>query len=169
MQPTLYFLRSSEQKIVTDMLHFAAGVDKTGEKLDSRPELECYYRHYGLNHRDMGLYALQEHVLAGAAWIRLLKESDNATACVDAQTPVLMIAVKPEWRGQGIGKAMLEQLCIEAAALYERISVACDTENIPFFRSLGFESLREGVMIKQLSKVVPDRPSDGYDPTYWMD
>ncbi len=151
------------------MLYYAASLDETGDTLASRPELECYHRHYGLSHRDMGLYALQGNVLAGAAWIRLLKESDHARAYVDAQTPVLMIAVKPEWRGAGIAKAMLEQLFIEAGALYDQIAVAVSANREGFFRSLGFETLHEGVMLKRLSKELPERPSDGYDPTYWMD
>ena len=69
MTPTLYFLRSSEQKIATDMLHYALRLDAAGRSLDDVPEMRVFDRYYGLTHRDLGLYALSDHQLAGGAWI----------------------------------------------------------------------------------------------------
>lgn len=183
MNPTLYFLRSSEQKIVTDMLSYAVRLDEAGKSLDDFPNLRVYDRHYGLTHRDLGLYALAGHELAGAAWIRQLKESDAAEGYVDAATPVLMIAVKPAFRKRGIGRAMLEQLLLEAGALYERISVSVvpGSPAALLAESAGFEAVAgsekvsavdgsESVtMVKVLSREEIKRPSEGYDPTYWMD
>ncbi len=183
MKPTLYFLRSSEQRIATDMLYYAARLDDLQMSLDEFPHLDIYERYYGLNQQDVGLYALVGHEVAGAAWIRLLKASNGADAYLDDDTPVLTIAVKPEFRRTGIATAMLEQLLLEAGALYERLSVSVvhDSPAIALFERFGLSRVdgseklspidgsRLFTMLKELPKKEVTRPSDGYDPTYWMD
>ncbi|MEA1891569.1 MAG: hypothetical protein U9N33_02525 [Campylobacterota bacterium] len=37
--PTLYFLRSSEQKITTDMLHYVMRLDEVSKRLEDIPQL----------------------------------------------------------------------------------------------------------------------------------
>ena len=183
MIPTLYFLRSSEQKIATDMLHYALRLDEAGKSLDDISEMRVFDRYYGLTNRDLGLYALSDHQLAGAAWIRLLKEEEHAPGFIDARTPVLVIGVKPEFRGEGIGSVMLEQLLLEAGALYDRVSVAVSagSEAMRFFERFGFSGVegserqspvdgsRTLTMVLGLERAEVKRPTDGYDPTRWMD
>lgn len=174
MTPTLYFLRSSEQKIATDMLYYAFGLDQSDKTLKELPELDMYHHYYGLNHKDLGLYALGENGLMGAAWIRLIAKEKVPDAYVDEQTPILTIAVKPEYRAQGVGSMMLDQLLQEAGALYDQISVSVpkDSPAFKFFEKLGFETLQDTtriILTKQLPKAPIKRPSDGYDPTRWMD
>ena len=183
MKPILYFLRSSEQKIATDMLYYAARLDDVGKTVEDVPELIMYQRYYGLNANDLGLYALSDYDLSGAAWIRLFREHDAANGYVDETTPILTIGVKPEFRGQGIGTAMLEQLLQEAAALYEQISVSVvhDSAAVKFYERFGFVRVEDSekkspvdgaevfTMIKKLVQQEVKRPSDGYDPSRWMD
>ncbi len=183
MNPTLYFLRSTEQKIAADILQHAYRLDEIGKTIQDFPELEIYSRFYGLSSKDLGLYALSEHKIAGAAWIRLLKESDNANGYIDEKTAVLTIGVKPEFRGKSIGSAMLKQLILEAGALFERISVSVlnSEKNISFFKKHGFMEVENSsgksivdsseviIMAKELPKERVVRPSDGYDPKKWMD
>lgn len=174
MTPTLYFLRSSEQKIATDMLYYAFGLDQTDKTLSDTPELDIYHHNYGLNHQDMGLYALGDNGLMGAAWIRLIAKEKAPSAYVDENTPVLIIAVKPEYRSQGVGTMMLNQLLQEAGALYDQISVSVpkDSPAFSFFEKFGFEPLKETtpiILTRQLPKEPIKRPTDGYDPQRWMD
>jgi len=180
---SLYFLRSSEQKIATDMLRYAMRLDEINKTVENFPELNIYDRFYGLSSKDLGLYALVEHKIAGAVWIRLLKEEDGAKGFVDADTPVLNIAVIPEFRGNGVGFAMLEQLLIEAAAVFGQISVSVvkDSKAVAFFEKFDFQKVEgsEGkspidesevfTMLKKLQKKEIVRPTDGYDPRRWMD
>lgn len=183
MKQTLYFLRSSEQKIATDMLHYAYRLDETGKKVQDFAELDIYCRFYGLSSKDLGLYALSEHKIAGAAWIRLLKEDDNANGFIDEKTPVLTIGVKSEFRGMGIGSAMLEQIFLEAGAVFERMSISVlnNEKSVGFFKKHGFAEVENSLskspvdglevitMIKELPKERVVRPTDGYDPQKWMD
>lgn len=184
MKPTLYFLRSSEQKIVTDMLHYAMRLDEVNKVLSDIPELSIYEEFYGFTSKDLGLYALVDNELAGAVWIRRLNREHGSNGYIDDNTPILNIAVLPQFRGNGIGSAMLNQLFIEAGALYENIcvSVVEDSPAVRFYERHGFlrydngsveQSFVDGkkviTLIKKLQKAAVIRPSDGYDPRRWMD
>ncbi len=181
--PTLYFLRSSEQKITSDMLHFAMRLDDLGKTLQDFPQLNIYEKFYGLSTKDLGLYALVDNTIVGAVWIRQLKAEDGANAFIDAKTPILNIAVKPEFRGKGIGSAMMSQFLLEAGAVFDTISLSVTKESkaISFFEKFGFQTKKlplekspiDGcevlTMVKELVKKEVIRPTDGYDPRKWMD
>jgi len=182
-KPTLYFLRSSEQKITTDMLRYSMRLDQLNKSLTDFPALNIYEKFYGLSAKDLGLYALVDNKIAGAVWIRLLKADDGAMAYVDANTPVLNIAVIPEFREKGIATAMLEQFLQEAGSVFEQISVSLlqDSHAVKLFEKFGFTRVpaSEGkssidgkdvfTMLKKLQKKEVVRPTDGYDPRRWMD
>lgn len=184
MKPTLYFLRSSEQKILTDMLHYAMRLDDVNKSLSDIPKLTIYSEFYGYTSKDLGLYALVDNQLAGAVWIRRLNADHGSNGYIDENTPILNIAVLPEFRGKGIGSLMIEQLFIEAGALYDQISLSVvhDSPAVHFYVRHGFvhhdngfveQSFVDGkevnTLIKKLQKAAVIRPSDGYDPRRWMD
>jgi len=180
---TLYFLRSSEQKITTDMLRYSMRLDELNKSLSDFPELSIYEKFYGLSTKDLGLYSLVDNKITGAAWIRLLRFEQNPMGYIDANTPILNIAVIPEFRNQGIGFMMLEQLLQEAGAVFEQISVSVlkDSSAVNLFLKLGFERVENSeakspidssevyTMLKKLEKKEVVRPTDGYDPRRWMD
>ena len=67
------------------MLAFAMRLDELNKTLQDFPQLDIYNRYYGLSSKDLGLYALHEHTIAGAVWIRLLRVEDGANGFIDAQ------------------------------------------------------------------------------------
>ncbi|MCD6432537.1 MAG: GNAT family N-acetyltransferase [Sulfurimonas sp.] len=156
MNKELYFLRSSEQKIVNDMVKLAHP--------SNTPNLEIYTDFYGLTTKDLGLYALVNNEIAGAIWSRK----------IDGDTPVISFAIAPKFKKQGIGIFMMEQFLQEAGALYEEIiiDITHKPKAIKFYEKFGFEKLQDSdnlIMIKKLEKKEVVRPTDGYDPTRWMD
>lgn len=150
--PTLYFLRSSESKIVQDMTKYAH---------KEAPNLNIYYDFYGLTAKDLGLYALVDNVIAGAIWTRKL----------DGGVPILSMAVLPEFRSKGIGTAMMEQFLVEAGAVSEEMQVDTyeNEKSINFYKKFGFVKLDNRTMSKSFPKQEIIRPTDGYDPRRWMD
>jgi len=154
MDPTLYFLRSSEHAILIDLLHYATG------KKEKKPELNIYTKDFGYNTTDVGIYALVGAQIAGAAWIRL----------IDSE-PTLLIGVKPEFQNSGIGSMMLNQIFLEAGVIYEKLIIDCsfNPKAITFFERFDFKSIDELRMKKVLLKKDIKRPTDGYDPRRWMD
>lgn len=171
MNTTLFFLRSSEQKILYNILPYALtlGVDL--------PILNLYTNDYGFKSSDVGIYSQTNNAVSAAAWIRLYKESDGVTGYVDDVTPVLIIGVMPDVRGLGIGTLIMKQLLQEAAVIYEQISVSVqfNTRTVKFYERLGFVPLVGSekkdvvIMVKKLEKKAITRPTDGYDPRRWMD
>lgn len=166
------------------MLHYAMRLDEVNKTLADIPKLAIYEEFYGFTSKDLGLYALVENTIAGAAWIRRLNEDHGSNGYLNDSTPILNIAVLPEFRGQGIGSAILEQLFIEAGALHEQISLSVvrNSPAINFYLRHGFVHYDNGsieksfvdgsdliTMTKRLQRGEIKRPSDGYDPRRWMD
>jgi len=137
MNIELYFLRSSEQFIVKDLLSYAAGLDESGETLNDHPYLGQYHDNYGNVEGDIGLYALVDHKVAGGAWVRILKKGFGH---VDGNTPELAFAVLPEYRSQGLGTRLMQQLMQEVANIYPQMSLSIRENNpaIHLYERLGF-------------------------------
>ena len=155
MNKELYFLRSSEQKIVADMFKYAHP--------DKPDEILKYTEYYGLTTKDLGLYVLVDNKIAGAVWSRQL----------NAETPPrVSFAILPEFKKQGIGIFMMEQFLQEAGAVYEeiQIDISAKPKAIKFYEKFGFNKIDETLLLsKKLEKKEVFRPTDGYDPTRWMD
>ncbi len=166
MNTTLFFLRSSEQKIAHNMFPYALSIDSN---------TDIYTIAYGLKNTDVGVYSLTNNIVSGAAWVRLFNESHCAAAYVDNVTPVLTLAILPDMRGNGVGTLIMNQLLQEVAVVYDRISVLSNKDSESFYQQLGFFSLDDSdskdvfIMVKKLEKKVIIRPTDGYDPRRWMD
>ena len=156
MSRELYFLRSSESKIVKDMVKLA--------KLPQGVEHSTFTEFYGLTTKDLGLYALVDNEIAGAVWSR---EFDSK------ETPQMSLAIVEKFKGQGIGSFMMDQFLQEAGAVYESISIdlSAKPKSLKFYEKFGFERENENnfLLIKKLEKKEVFRPTDGYDPTRWMD
>jgi len=174
INPTLYFLRSSEQHIVNTMLTFAFCLDEQNQSAKDFEELDIYKTFYGLTRKDLGLYALVDDQVAGAVWIRNLQDDPYAT---------LNIAVKPEFRSKGIATAMLNQVFLEAGEIFETICVKIHNEDkiVSFYEKFGFKieknlhvkSLISDknliVMIKDLEKKELNSIYDDYGNCKWME
>ena len=171
MNTTLFFLRSSEQKIAYNILPYALALD------ENPPILNVYTSDYGFKSSDVGIYSQTDNVVSAAAWMRLYKQSDGVCGYVDDVTPVLVIGVIPDVRGNGVGSLIIDQLLQEAAVIYEQISVSVrsNSREVKFYEQLGFVPLIDSeqidilIMIKKLEKKAITRPTDGYDPRRWMD
>lgn len=79
--------------------------------------------------------------IVGMAWTRIMADYGH----IDDATPSLAIAVLPEYRGRGIGTALLEQLLEKLrAAGYAAVSLSVQQENpaLHLYERLGFEPVR---------------------------
>jgi ribosomal protein S18 acetylase RimI-like enzyme len=173
MNIELYFLRSSESKIVENMLQYAYRLDVLSKTINELPQLKKMSNFYGLTTKDLGLYALYENKIAGAVWSREL----------DSKIPTISMAVLPEFQMQGIGTQIMEQFLQEAGALYTNIEVNVlkDSKAINFYKKFGFVEVKNSeqkslvdenttiTLSKHLVQKEVIRPKDNYDANYWMD
>lgn len=93
---------------------------------------------------DLGVIALDEQLPVGAAWARLLPESDPGYGFVDATTPELAMGVVRACRGRGIGTRLLRALIAAAreqglASL--SLSVEPDNRARRLYERVGFRQV----------------------------
>ncbi len=77
----------------------------------------------------------------GAAWWRQLRADDAGYGYVADDTPEIVIAVRPDYRGRGIGRALLETLLVRAEGCgLPALSLSVDRDNpaTHLYERLGF-------------------------------
>lgn len=93
---------------------------------------------------DLGVIAHHDAQRVGAAWLRLLPESDPGYGFVDASTPELGIGVLPAWRGQGVGGRLLGALVLAAREHgFASLSLSVEQDNPArrLYDRVGFEKV----------------------------
>lgn len=108
-----------------------------------QPEFRHYIEGWGRAH-DAGFIAATNSTNGdpiGATWIRLLTHDDPGWGYVDDHTPeVCTLAVIPQWRGRGVGTALMAALLQHTDARFEQVSLSCDPNNpaMRLYQRLGF-------------------------------
>lgn len=141
---------SSDADFLAEMLVAAAfwrsdGPSGSVTEVLSQPQLAHYVAGWP-RAGDLGVIALEAHQAVGAAWVRLLPESDPGYGFVDAATPELSVGVARAWRGRGIGSRLLGAL-IAAAREQGLASLSLSVEPDNYARHLyervGFRQVEE--------------------------
>lgn len=124
-------------EMLYDALYVPPGHEPFPRSVLEAPEIAHYAADFGLHAGDAGYVAETAGEKIGAAWVRRLQGDNRGYGYVDDDTPELTIAVKPEWRGRGVGTALANRL-IE---VIPRISLSSDPRNpaIRLYERLGFE------------------------------
>ncbi len=110
-----------------------------------RPEIAKYYTNWG-RYGDMALVAedTATGALIGAIWGRLFSPEQAGYGFVDPHTPEIDIALKPEFRGQGIGSRLLQTFIAQAREKsIKALSLSVDRRNpaLKLYKNLGFEEI----------------------------
>lgn len=106
------------------------------------PALELYIQKFGQNKDDYGFVAEIEDKIVGAVWVRIMDDYGH----VDDETPSFAISIFPEYRGQGIGTALMQRMLSHLRDKgYPRASLAVQKANAAFrlYSNLGFEIVDE--------------------------
>ena len=173
-----YFLRTFEKDVAKEILFYAARLDESDQTLEDVPHLLRYVEHYGIRKSDIGVYGMVDNQLAGAAWVRMLNGSQKGSGYIDDNTPELVFGVKPQFRNQGVGTKILEQLMHEVSLSYPQMSLAVREDNpvIKLYERLGFEKVEgsdtfdEIRQIKgfKMLKILPEPPKAN-DDAQWFE
>lgn len=149
MQYNLRPLKQEEYSLLEDFLYDAIFVPVGEEALPRsvllEPSIQNYYQDFGRAH-DYCLVAEQEGKLLGAVWARVLSGPVKGYGYVDEHTPELAISVQNEFRGMGIGTALLRaMLDLLQRAGYGQTSLSVQKENpaADLYKRLGFTTLEE--------------------------
>lgn len=146
METIIRPIRPAELPLLEDFLYLSIFVPE-GEtppprSILQKPELRVYLEGFGEGVADRCLVADVGGRVVGAAWARIMDDYGH----VDDDTPSLAISLLPEWRGRGIGTALLARLLEELnAAGWPRTSLSAQKANAAtrlYFR-LGFRVVED--------------------------
>ena len=105
--------------------------------------LSPYVRGWG-RPGDAGVMAEVDGVPVGAAWHRHFPAAQPGYGFVAERIPEISLGVEAEWRGRGIGRALLTALFERARGEgIEALSLSVDANNAPavaLYQSMGFRS-----------------------------
>ena len=146
---------TDDEQFLWEMLYEAvhwkpeeSGTKPTLEEILSDPVLSRYLEDWS-RMGDLAVIAQDEKDgrNIGAAWYRLFPASEPGYGFVDAETPDIAIAVAPEWRGTGVGGALLRALINAARSNgFEALSLSVQKSNraaAALYEKNGFVRLRD--------------------------
>lgn len=157
MNYTIRKMKESEYRLLSNFLYEAiyipAGIEAPPKEIIHEPELQLYIEGFGRGAADHALVAEADGQIAGAVWVRIMNDYGH----VDDETPSLAISLYKEYRGMGIGTAMMEELLrLLKKEGYKKVSLAVQKANyaLRMYEKAGFqiagENTEEYIMIKRL-------------------
>ena len=138
-------IRKSEYSVLSDFLYEAVfipkGMDKPPRSIIEKPELQVYIADFG-KADDWCLVAETRQKIVGAVWARIM----NDYVHIDDKTPSLAISLYEEYRGLGIGTALMKaMLLLLKDKKYKQASLSVQKQNYAadMYRNTGFEVVDE--------------------------
>ncbi len=108
----------------------------------NKPELQIYLKDFGMKKDDIGLVAEIDGKIVGAVWVRIMNDYGH----INDTTPSLAISLYKEYRGLGIGTALMkEMLNILKQRGYKKTSLSVQKANyaVKMYKKVGFEIVDE--------------------------
>ena len=146
MDVTIREIQKQEYPLLDNFLYEAVfipeGVEPPQKAIIASPELQVYVEHFGELKDDWGLVAEVDGKIVGAVWVRIMNDYGH----IDDETPSLAISLYKEYRGFGIGTAMMkETLVLLKSHGYSRVSLSVQKANYAakMYVKVGFEIVRE--------------------------
>lgn len=151
-------LREEEYGLLEDFLYEAIFVPENADPppraILQSPELQVYLAGFGESEHDIALAAEAGGKVVGAAWVRIMEDYGH----VDDETPSFAISLYPEYRGHGIGTALMEAMLAELRKRgYRRASLAVQKANyaLKLYERVGFRAVDENdeeyIMVNELA------------------
>ena len=110
MDYTIREIAEEEYSIIEDFLYEAIfvpeGMPAPPKSIINRPELRVYIAGFGTKKDDIGLVAEVSGKVVGAVWVRIMNDYGH----IDDDTPSFAISLYKEYRGFGIGTALMRKI-----------------------------------------------------------
>lgn len=146
MKYTIREIQKEEYSLLKDFLYEAIftpeGMTPPPKTILSSPELQVYIKDFGEKSGDQGMVAEIDHKIVGAAWARIMQDYGH----IDDNTPSLAMSLYKEYRGHGIGSALLSGLLAKLrCSQYDAVSLSVQKTNyaVKMYQKAGFKIVRE--------------------------
>ncbi len=166
MNYTIRPIKETEYAVLDDFLYEAIfipeGITPPPREIIQQPELQVYVQDFGKLPDDHCLVAEMNGKIVGAVWVRIMDDYGHVDDC----TPSFAISLYPEYRGKGIGTALMRRMLQHLQFHgYRTASLAVQKANyaVSMYQNVGFhivdENAEEYIMTVDLTQpVVPDTP-----------
>ena len=141
-------IKSNEYSLLDNFLYEAIfipeGVEAPQKEIINAPELQVYVQDFDKQEGDNCFVAEVEEKIVGAVWVRIMDDYGH----VEDDVPSFAISLYKEYRGLGIGTAMMKQMLTELKIRgYQKTSLAVQKENyaVKMYKNVGFEIVDENV------------------------
>lgn len=108
----------------------------------NNPDLQVYVKDFGKQDSDICYVAECDNNIVGAVWVRIMNDYGH----IDEDMPSLAISLLPEYRGYGIGTALMQTILRRVAKEgYKGVSLSVQKENYAYrmYSKLGFKTIQE--------------------------
>ncbi len=146
MEYTIREIQKQEYPLLDNFLYEAIfipeGIEPPPKTIITSPELQVYVERFEESKDDWGLVAEVDGKIVGAVWVRIMNDYGH----IDDETPSLAISLYKEYRGFGIGTAMMKEiLALLKSHGYSRVSLSVQKDNYAakMYLKIGFEIVRE--------------------------
>ena len=146
MNYTIREIKSTEYSLLNNFLYEAIyvpeGIEPPPKSIINSPELQVYVSDFGTQKHDRALLAEVNGKVVGAVWVRIMNDYGH----IDDATPSFAISLYKEYRGLGIGTAMMQKMLTTLKnAGYKQASLSVQKANYAanMYLKLGFEIVSE--------------------------
>lgn len=125
-----------------EAIYIPAGVAAPPKDIILKPELRVYVENFGKRKGDIAYVAEADDQIVGAVWVRIMNDYGH----IDDETPSFAISLYKDYRGHGIGTALMkEMLHALSNAGYRQASLAVQKENyaVKMYKNVGFRIVDE--------------------------
>ena len=139
MKKEEYFLLSD---FLYEAIYIPEGTEPPPRSVVSLQELQEYIVDFGTRKHDRALVAEVKGQIMGAAWVRIMNDYGH----IDDDTPSLAMSVYQEYRGHGIGTALLKELLsILKEQGCPKVSLSVQKANyaVKMYQAVGFHVVGE--------------------------
>ena len=134
-------MNNTEYLLLNDFLYEAiyvpSGIEPPPKTVIYFPELQVYVADFGKKEHDIALVAEVNQKIIGAVWVRIMNDYGH----IDNTTPSLAMSVFKEYRGLGVGTALLEELIATLKSKgYSQVSLSVQKDNyaVKMYKKAGF-------------------------------
>lgn len=146
MEYTIREIKKAEYPLLEEFLYEAIfippGEQAPPKSIVKSPELQVYIAGFGGQKNDKGLVAEAGGKIVGAVWVRIMQDYGH----IDEKTPSFAISLRKEYRGHGIGSALMKaMLSLLKESGCQQASLAVQKANyaVKMYQNIGFQTVDE--------------------------
>ena len=138
---------------IYEAIYISEGKEAPPKSIINQPDIQVYISDFGKQKDDYCFIAEVDEKIVGAVWVRIMNDYGH----IDNETPSFAISLYKEYRGCGIGTALMKQMLSSLKQMgYKKASLAVQKENyaLKMYLKVGFkifdENDEEFIMINYL-------------------